>query len=164
MKKFAILLITIFLFTSFTDAKTIKKSYALSDHSGNKVLLKARRDVGVKEGSGRANQIAKNVGLPSSVGRRNAWCAAGVSTWLKESGVDISASSVSQLKQDLRKKGYGKTGIKSGAIVFYTWSHVGIVNHIDSDGYFYAVEANCKNQVRLIKRSVRQVSYFVSID
>lgn len=117
------------------------------------VVDKAKDDLGVKEGSLRADQMAQGAGLETSVGRKNAWCAAGVSFWLRQAGYKIEpTASVESLRDELKRAGWQRISSPvPGAVAFFTWSHVGIVKQVvttKGGRFVVTIEPNTSNQVR----------------
>jgi hypothetical protein len=117
------------------------------------IVQVAKNDIGVKEGSGRAEEIASKSGLQSSIGRKNAWCAAGVSDWIVNAGYRINrTASVNSLRAELRQAGWQRVSApQPGAIAFFNWSHVGVVKDvITTKGrrLVVTIEPNTSNQVR----------------
>lgn len=125
----------------------------------------AKRDLGVKEGSSRANRVAQLSGLRSSVGRSNAWCASIQSDWIIKSGIKITRTpSVHQLNKALsRRYKYGSKP-KVGAVVIYKHSHTGTVVEILNNGYFVAIEGNHNNKVDKVKRHISNVRRFYYLE
>lgn len=122
----------------------------------------ALRDVGVREGSSRANELARAGGLRSS---RQAWCAASVCAWLKSRGHEIPRTgSVKELRRSLLRVGDVSPRPAPGDIAFYPWSHTGIVVAVDlSKGIMIVVEANHNNRVAKVTRRIKEASKFVRV-
>ena len=112
---------------------------------------RAKSLVGVREGSSKANDIAKYVGLRSS---REAWCAAFVSY---VSGGTIKTAAVADLAK------LPSTSPQVGAVAIFKWSHTGIVTGVTDKG-FYSVEGNSKDMVRENFHSWTQLKKCVALN
>jgi hypothetical protein len=144
---------------------TIKSSPVIvsSTGSGSKIVQVAKRDLGVKEGSRRANEIARASGMSSSVGRRHPWCAATVSDWLVRSGLIKERSpSVATVKHILRDNGWKRTSKPVvGSVAFYkNWSHIGVVAEVKGK-YAVLIEGNSLNMVRQQMTPINRLEYWV---
>lgn len=131
------------------------------------IIQVAKNDIGVKEGSGRAEEIASKSGLQSSVGRKNAWCAAGVSDWIVNAGYRINrTASVDSLRTELRQAGWQRiSSPQPGAVAFFNWSHVGVVKDVvttKGKRFVVTIEPNTSNQVRVLIHSAYKIrEYYI---
>jgi hypothetical protein len=129
-------------------------------NSESKLVRMAALDIGVKEGSYREVQIANRSGISGG----SPWCAAAVSEWLVKCGVNVKRTPVvSDLKYRLKNIKTYKTP-RVGAVVFYEWSHVGIVAKINKDHSFWAIEGNCDGEVKVTYRTTDMIEYFKYIE
>lgn len=117
----------------------------------------AMQDVGVKEGSKRADSMMQRCGYRSS---RDPWCAAAVSSWISQMGYDVKIVSVSQMKSMF--KSARKVPPAPGAIVFFKHSHVGIVKSVEKD-HIETIEGNVNDRVMIAERPYSSVLYCVSL-
>lgn len=131
------------------------------------VIDRAKDDLGVKEGSLRAEEMAQRAGLRTSIGRKNAWCAAGVSFWLRQAGYKIApTASVDSLREELRRAGWQRVSSPvPGAVAFFRWSHVGIVKDVvttKGKRLIVTIEPNTSNQVRELIHSPYKIrEYYI---
>lgn len=120
----------------------------------------AMADLGVTEGSDRADELVRLCGFKSS--RRTPWCAASVSDWLIRAGHRISrTASVSDLRKQLGR--YDVCSVaRPGTIVFFRYSHVGVVVAVGPKG-FESVEGNASGRVRKVYHKFNAAEAFVKV-
>lgn len=115
----------------------------------------AIRDLGVKEGTKRADDMMRRCGYKSS---KEPWCAAAVSEWLSDSGYEMRVVSVRKMKDMFSS--LRKVPPSSGAIVFFKHSHVGVVKEVRKD-YVLTIEGNVNNKVMVVARNYDSISYCI---
>lgn len=122
--------------------------------SQSKLVAIAMRDLGVTEGSSRAMEMLRRCGFRNP---RTPWCGASVSDWLIASGAPIHrTAAVSDLRKQLEQKAK-RVSVSPGAVVVFRWSHIGVVVRV-AGNYFYSIEGNSSNRVRIVKHRLSQAA------
>jgi hypothetical protein len=91
------------------------------------------------------------------------WCAAGTSKWLIEAGYGITPRGrVVDLEKEVKRIAKSSSP-NPGAVVFFRWSHVGVLDHVTADGRFVVIQANCSGAVRVRTHTRQQIRAFYTL-
>jgi hypothetical protein len=121
-----------------------------------RILETASREVGVvaypeEDWHGRINDYRNAVAWVGEDREPELWCADFVSWVFETAGSPLQClhgegeSSVSDMKKWIQNSGRWRTSPQAGDIIFYTWSHVGIVKSVLSNGRVKAIDGNTSN-------------------
>lgn len=139
-------------------------AYLQSVHKEGQLLRRglaavAAKDLGVTSYSPKALEMKRLAGI-----HKNApWCAAGTSKWLIEAGYGITPRGrVVDLEKEVKRIAKSSSP-NPGAVVFFRWSHVGVLDHVTADGRFVVIQANCSGAVRVRTHTRQQIRAFYTL-
>jgi hypothetical protein len=128
-----------------------------------RTLAKARADLGIHESPDGSNRTA----IGSWFGWNGvAWCAMSVSKWLITSGFPIRKNAgahelAAYLTDQPGWKKVAPASVRSGDVVLFTWSHIGICEARANARSVVTIEGNQNNGVHRVARANSSIAYGV---
>lgn len=131
--------------TYYVDCSALSVQKPITKAS--EVVKIARGEVGYTEGLNNWNKYALEMGYAQN----QPWCATFVSWVMMKANIPtnvVNRSPVAYTVGNIAPKLTDKYQARSGDIIYFTWSHVGIVDRVEN-GTLYVIDGNYSNKVNL---------------